>query len=291
MKIVFQSDIHLRSTTPVNRIDDYMEAQFDKLEQLVGFANLYDAQLMLGGDIFDSHKVSAEVISRAIEVFDRCENDVFACSGQNDLPYHEVALRKSPVFPLYFSGGISYCGDDWYMNMDSAVGVVHFCSWEKTPTKPQPGQFNILLGHISVFEGSVPFYFKGEAYTPKTLREKYPGFDLYLCGDIHLPCVDGNVVVSGSMMRMSINQVDYRPRAYLIDTETMKIEPLYYEIKDDVFGVPDKKVESTLNLDDLISAMKSNAVGRESYKRDCFALAKDDEDVKLIMGEIFDEFN
>jgi hypothetical protein len=90
---------------------------------------------------------------------------------------------------------------------------------------------------------------------------------------------------------MSINQVDYRPRAYLIDTETMKIEPLYYDIKDDVFGIPDKKVESTLNLDDLISAMKSSAVGRESYKRDCFALAKDDEDVKLIMGEIFDELN
>ena len=290
MKIVFQSDIHLRSTIPVNRIDDYMEAQFDKLEQLVGFAESHNATIMLGGDIYDTYKVSAEVVNITNNILGDSTQDIYAVLGQHDCPHHVMELLKSPVGSLRSSGALSKVGIGGSFLVDNDV-LIHFCSWEQEVTDPIPGGFNILLGHISVFEGSVPFYFKGEAYTPKTLREKYPGFDLYLCGDIHLPCVDGNVVVSGSMMRMSISQIDYRPRAYLIDTETMKIQPLYYNIKDDVFGVPDKKVGSTLNLDDLISAMKSNAVGRESYKRDCFALAKDDEDVKLIMGEIFDEFN
>ena len=290
MRIIYQGDLHLRSTVPVNRIDAYGEAQFNKLRQLVGFANDRDATLMLGGDIFDTYKVAPEIVNKANEILMGSNYDIVAVVGQHDIPYHVVDLMKSPVQSLVDSGAIPTVGIGDSFLVDDDV-LVHFCSWEQEVSDPIPGKFNILLGHISVFKGAVPFYWKGEGYTPKTLKEKYPGFQLYLCGDIHEPVVEDNVIVSGPMMRMSINHINYKPRCYLIDTDTMNITPLYYQIEEDVFNTPDEKIESTLNLDNLIDAMKSSAIGRESYERDCFALAGDDKEVKTIISEIFDVLN
>jgi len=245
---------------------------------------------MLGGDLFDSPKVSAEVVNRAIKIFLGSRQTVISILGQHDVPYHQMDIIKSPVYSLLAASGVDLC-DNKPSEMFKSGPVVHSCSWEQEITDPIPGRFNIFLGHVSVFEGQVPFYWKGEGYTPKSLKKKYPGFQLYLCGDIHSPLVEDSVVVSGPMMRMSINHIDYRPRCYLIDTDTMKITPLYYEIERDVFSVPDAEIETTLNLDNLIGAMKSSAVGKESYKRDCFSLAGEDEEVKIILGEIFNELS
>ena len=289
MKIIYQGDIHLRSSVPVNRVDDYNEAQFNKLGQLVEFANVHGDALLLGGDLFDSPKVSSEVVNDTIDVLSGCNVQTLSCLGQHDVPFHQMVLKKSPVYPLYTSAAITYCEDGKALEIDDGV-IVHFCSWEQAVTAPIEGMFNIFLGHVSVFD-KVPFYWKGEGYSPKTLKEKYPGYQLYLCGDIHSPLVDDNVVVSGPMMRMSVNHIDYQPRCYLIDTDTMEITPLYYKIEEDVFSIPNEEIESTLNLDNLIGAMKSSAVGKESYKRDCYALAGEDEEVKEILGEIFDELS
>ncbi len=295
MKIIYQGDLHLRSTTPVNRIDNYFEAQFDKLRQLVKFVNSHRAWLLLGGDIFDTHKVTAETVNRTVNIFSQCLPAIRFVLGQHDVPFHQVSLMKSPVYSLCAGCG----GDLDDVDVDQSVTYqvngkphsIHYCSWEQTPTKPQPGVFNILLAHISVFENKIPFYWKGEGYTAKSLKEKYPGFNLYLCGDIHIPFVKDNVVVSGSMMRQSIDQIDYKPRCYLIDTETMDIKPLYYKINPDVFSAKADVISEVLDFDNLIKAMKSSAEGRASYKRDCLALSQDDEPVKKIIQGVFDDFD
>jgi DNA repair exonuclease SbcCD nuclease subunit len=167
--------------------------------------------------------------------------------------------------------------------------AIHYCGWERTPSDPIPGMKNILLGHISVFEKAIPFYWKSNGYTAETIKKEYPNFDLYLLGDIHVPFVRNNVVVSGPMMRMGIDLMDYKPRCYLIDTDTWEIKPLYYKIKKEVFNVVDSAVAANLNLDSLVQAMKKSANLKASYKRDCLSLA--DAKTKLLLEEIFNELD
>ncbi len=286
MKFVYQGDIHLRDRAPVNRIDNYREVQFDKLEQLVGFANDNEATLLLGGDIFDSYKVSAEIVNRANEIFLTCNRDIFAVMGQHDVPYHDMDVIKSPIRSLQLSGALTVENNCLAIIDGEAI---HFCGWgEEMPVVILPQVTNILLGHISVFN-VVPHYWKGEGYTPDTLRKKYPGFDYYLCGDIHDNLHDDNVIVSGSMMRSSINQENFNPRAYLIDTTSKTVEPLFYTVSEGVFNAVEKKGAEDLELGNLVDALKNATVGKRTYKRDCLSLAAKDKPVRDIIEEILDD--
>ena len=290
MKIIYQGDLHLRDGSPINRIDNYYETGLGKLQQLVDFVNEHEALLFLGGDIFDTHKVSATLVNQTIKILRTTWPGIYATLGQHDVPYHEVDILKSPMYSLLASGAISTAMESGVHRRGDGT-VIHFCGWEKAVEPPSGAGFHVFLGHVSVFENQIPFYWKGEGYTPKTLKEKYPGYDLYLCGDIHIPFVQGNVIVSGSMMRQSIDQINYRPRCYLIETETMEITPLYYEIEDNVFNVPDEKVKENLELQSLVEALKASAVGKACFARDCMALAVDDAQVKQIITEIFNELD
>lgn len=286
MKIIYQGDLHLRDGSPVNRIDNYYEAELGKLQQLMDFGSEHEASILLGGDIFDTHKVSAALVNQTIRILQTARFGVYATLGQHDVPYHEVDILKSPVYSLLASDAISVAMESGVCRI--AGTRIYFCGWEEdVPIRAGTG-FHIFLGHVSVFEKQIPFYWKGEGFTPKTLKERFPEYDLYLCGDIHVPFIQGNVIVSGSMMRQSIDQIDYRPRCYLIETDTMEVTPLYYKIKDNVFNIPDEKVKENLELDSLVEALKVSAVGKASFPRDCMALANNDEPVKQIIQEIFD---
>lgn len=290
MKIIYQGDLHLRDGSPVNRIDNYYEAELGKLQQLVAFGNKHEALLLLGGDTFDTHKVSAALVNQTIKILRKACHGVYATLGQHDVPYHEVDILKSPMYSLSASGAISTAMESGVHRRVDGTNI-YFCGWEKSVPIRAGAGFHIFLGHVSVFEKQIPFYWKGEGFTPKTLKERFPGYDLYLCGDIHIPFVQENVIVSGSMLRQSIDQINYRPRCYLIETDTMEITPLYYKIEDNVFNIPDEKVKENLELDSLVEALKVSAVGKASFPRDCMALAKDDEPVKQIIQEIFDELD
>lgn len=290
MRIVYQGDIHLCDKKPANRIDDYTVTQFRKLQWLVDQANIENAHLLLGGDIFDHYRVSAEVVNEAIRILNGVEQDVFTCLGQHDVPYHQTELPKSPVYSLAAGGAITHCPPTEMVFLEEENVAVHLISWQEAPPEPLENVFNIFLAHVSVFEKEIPFYWKGEAYTHKSLQKKYPGFDLYLCGDIHVPCIKPPVIVSGPMLRNSINLIDYAPRCYFIDTKKAIIAPRYYEIERDVFAAPEIKQGQQLDLDPLLRAMRSSAGLKNSYKKDCYALATEDK-TKKVIEEIFDELD
>jgi len=285
MKFILQGDLHIRSTTPVNRVDNYFEAQISKFIQLLNFAEKHKADILCGGDFFDKPEVGFNIYNAIQDLLQGSRINFFTCVGNHDIYYHNQKTLKATA--LY---GLRLRIVDGTLLTPKNI-MLHGVGWEQKVTQPGRGKFNILMAHIPVFENQIPFYWKGEGFTSKTLKERYPGFDLYFCSDIHVPFIQGNVVVSGSMMRQSIDQMNYKPRCYLIETDTMEITPLYYEIKDNVFNIPDEKIKENLELTSLVEALKVSAVGKASFPRDCVALAKDDEPVKQIIQEVFDELN
>jgi DNA repair exonuclease SbcCD nuclease subunit len=289
MKFIYQGDIHLRQTTPVNRIDNYYETQLRKFTDFIKLADEHGADILCGGDLFDKPDPGIKIVNDITNILVKYYRGAFyACKGNHDIYFHNLAtVKDTALYNLHVNGHIHILDK----HLTTRGVTIHPINWEDdvVPT-PIEGNYNILLGHISVFK-EIPHYWTGEGYTPKTLREKFPGFDLYLCGDIHDPLVDGNVIVSGSMMRSGIDQKDFEPRCYLIeidDDHGTLITPQYHTIEKDVFNVKED-IKPEMNLDDLVAAMKESAEMHRNFKVDCINLAKENEPAKNIIKGVFDE--
>ena len=92
------------------------------------------------------------------------------------------------------------------------------------------------------------------------------------------------------MMRQSIDQKDFQPRCYLIDTDSGEIEPLYFKIEQDVFAdyLVEKKEEGmSKELGELVRALKQSAVAKVDFEQACKELAVDPK-TKSLIKEIFD---
>ncbi len=287
MKFIYTADNHLRSSRPVNRIDDYQEAQMRKFTQLLNWADIFKAAIFCGGDFLDSPTMSFKMFNRIQDELLLSERKIFTVIGNHEIYFaNEATLNSTTLYSLEASGRVEILSGP--TKFTSNV-IVHGVGWEQEVPKPIPGKTNILLGHISVFEKEVPFYWKGEGYTAKSLKKTYPGFDYYLCGDIHIPFVKDNVVVSGSMMRQNIDQADLKPRAYLIDTVEDTIEPLYFDIEKDVFtATPKLETVDSTQFDGLVAALKESGRNKASYTADCFELAEGDSELINTLQEIFD---
>ncbi len=289
MKFILQGDLHIRSTRPVNRKDDYYQAQFRAFKQLIDFANEHDADILCGGDLTDTPELKFKMYNAIQEMLSDLRGTFYTCTGNHDLYYHnQSTIKDTAIWGWHDAGFIEIV--EGVQQVRPNIFVLG-AGWEQKVTGPVGGRgkVNILMAHIPVFEKEVPFYFKHEAFTSKTIKETYPGFDYYFCSDIHVPFVKDSVIVSGSMMRQTIDQMDFKPRCYLLDTRTGSIEPLFYKIADDVFSIPDKKITPTLEFEGLLKALKESTQGKVSYKQDCETLAAADKPVKNIIKEIFDD--
>lgn len=286
MKFIYMGDLHLFDKQPSRRTDNLKFYQFKKLEQLVNWSNHYDARLLLGGDLFDKARPTAWLLNETIAFLKGAKRTPMVVLGQHEMPYHSPEFDKSPVYTLHVAGVVKLLNGGEYIHKDVKVCERH---WDAEPEPPEDGMFNIFLSHTSVFEGEVPFYWKGEGYTPKTLKEKFPGYDLYLCGDIHAPLVEDGVVVSGPMMRRNISERDYKPRAYLIDIETLEITPLFFDIEDNVFeDVEDVVAVEQVDMTDLIDTINENQNLKESYQSTCIKLTEHHSRANQIVKEIID---
>ncbi len=287
MKLITLADWHIRSTVPRTRKDEYHEAQFRKIRQLVAWSNEYKASILCPGDMLDSNRITFSTYNDLQRELQKTELTIFAIRGNHDSYFHTDDVSGTPLQGLADAGAIWLAEGSTPLDENTTL---YQYGWDHEPQAPTTPGYNILMVHKSVFKKEIPFWFEGkEAYTPESFKEKYPGFDLYLAGDIHEPFVKDNVVVSGSMMRMNTTQKDYRPRAYLIDTITKDINPLYFTIEEDVFyeeltTVKDEGYSET--LEGLVNALKKSAENKTDFKSDCLALAND-IDVNLTLKEIF----
>jgi DNA repair exonuclease SbcCD nuclease subunit len=238
MKLLSCSDWHVRASNPISRKDDYVETLFKKIQQLVDKAVELNCPIICAGDLLDGPTVPYWLLNRLIRVLQPAA--VVAIIGNHETLQHNINhIQDTALWTLHEAEAIAlpcleYPGPLMYSwdGDNVSLACVHF---GQAPQGPVKGYTNILVSHDSVFEDKVPFFMEGKAYTAAEYKEKYPGYDFYLCGDIHQPCNRGGVLVSGSMMRSNIIQKDYRPRFYEIDTVTKEVVTHYFEVEEDVW--------------------------------------------------------
>lgn len=235
MKIIYIADLHLRPTAPINRKDNYVEAQFKKLDFVIDYVNNVGGKLLIGGDVFDRASFHPSwFLNRVMQSFMRCYEHTYIIPGNHDLVGHSLETIESDSIKL-----LNYLGCELFTELGCTVigkSAVRFTPFGLKPDCEdfREGYNNILVVHEPVYESSVPFYMT-DGITVRELENKYPGFDLYLAGDIHIPCQKSKTLVSGSMMRMTTAQKEHKPRFYVIDSDTLEIETVFLPIEEDVW--------------------------------------------------------
>jgi DNA repair exonuclease SbcCD nuclease subunit len=230
MKLLSCSDWHVRASNPISRKDDYVEALFKKIQQLVDKAVELNCPIICAGDLLDGPTVPYWLLNRLVHVLYPAR--VLAVAGNHEQNFHNnSSIQDTALWTLQATGAVSL------LSTEAFIGdtIFDFVSFGSAPRAKMEGGRRVLVSHDSVFEDKVPFFMEGKAYTAAEYKEKFPGYDFYLCGDIHLPCNRDGVLVSGSMMRSNIIQKDYRPRFYEIDTVTKEVVTHYFEVEEDVW--------------------------------------------------------
>jgi hypothetical protein len=100
----------------------------------------------------------------------------------------------------------------------------------------------ILLIHELVFPDKRPGNWGKEGYTATEILERYGDlFDLIVSGDNHQSFVvnkGGYLLVNpGSMMRITTDQKDFKPRCYLYYANSNTVEPVYFPIEENVHDI------------------------------------------------------
>jgi len=254
MKFLCTADWHIKKEAPVYRTDDYLQTQLGKVRFLVDTANKENAVLLHAGDIYDSPKAGYYTHNQLTRILCELNHTMVACFGNHDTTFHSQDLSNTPYGCLVQNGVVRETTEF----VDAWV-IVHALGWESTPPTPVEGQYNILLGHVSVFEKAVPFW-AGDGISANDVEKKYPGFDAYVFGDIHIPFTRKNPIIinPGSLCRMNIDQVDFKPRAYLFDTDTNEVTKIDIPIK------PKKQVFDLAKKD--LAQLKDSAALNEFVK-------------------------
>lgn len=218
------SDFHLREDRPTCRTDNYWETQWIKVGFIRGLQEEYNnCPVYHAGDLFNYWKPSPHLLSETIKYLPWRFHTVY---GQHDLPQHNMDLADK-------------CGIYTLATANTLTAYLEG-SWGTEPYGDPAVQLNgrkVHVWHIMTYQGKKLWPGQTNPTASKLLR-KYPQFDLIITGDNHKPFVEeyeGRLLVNpGSMMRMSADQIDHRPRVYLWYADTNTVEPIYLPIEKSV---------------------------------------------------------
>jgi DNA repair exonuclease SbcCD nuclease subunit len=219
------ADIHLRDTVPKCRIDDYWQAQQNKIEFIRQLQEKYNCLIYCAGDLFHKSKSSPYLEGWSLT---HLPDNMIIIPGQHDLPNHNIDnFEKSSIGVLHASEFYTIFTNPFgeMLKLSDGKGLIHTFI-----QKPDDEQDRIIGGSSA-----------------KALLNKYPDLKLIVSGDNHKPFVvehEGRLLVNpGSIMRMTIGQIEHKPRVYLWYEETNCVEPVYLPIEDNVINIEYKEIQ------------------------------------------------
>ncbi len=235
---ILTADIHIRSDTPICRTDDYIQSQFDALKFIFELCRKENCPLLIAGDVGNKSQWPNWLLEKFISLVNIHKVKIIAIPGQHDLPEHRSDYwKKSGCGVLHEAGVITLLGNhnptfqmnDFFINAFGYGDNIH------KPSNIFPIQ--IAMIHQMVIKDK-PLWAGQIASKGKELLQKFPEYSLILSGDNHQFFIvkhKGRLLVNpGSMMIMSQDQIDHKPRVYKWFAELNEVEIIYLPMSENI---------------------------------------------------------
>lgn len=248
------ADLHLSHKPPIWRSTepDWYEAMKRPLDEISQLQLKYACPILCAGDIFDKWDSPAELINFVIEYL---PDRMFSIAGQHDLPNHNLSeINKSAYYTLQQADKIS----DF-----RAIGSSAFNYGEKLKATKDSilDEISVAIAHQYVWSGKNTCYKTASSKErlfnvikkSDYIKDKAFGYDIIIFGDNHVGFkrygISGKTIIinCGSLMRLHKDQIDYKPRVWLI-YKNGGVEPYYLDISKDKY----------LEVENSISSIKSD---------------------------------
>lgn len=247
---ILTSDWHLMEKVPACRTDNFLKAQDDKVYSIDQLQREHNCPILNAGDLFDKGNPSHELIEWLLRTL---PNEMYVVPGQHDLWHHRMdSLNKSGLGVVGTAGRVKVVSDRFVLvksQKEVFTAVIGF-GWGKTllPLAESVSRKEMVRLEEG-FEGSVrkvalchtlayenkPWPDAPLSGNAKAIMDKLEGFDLIVTGDNHKPFIvkkgEQLLVNPGSLMRLSADQIDHKPRIYLWFADTNEVEPVYLPIQ------------------------------------------------------------
>ena len=325
---ILTADLHLSESTPVSRTDDYIAAQKKKLSFLRKLSKKNNhCPVLSSGDTFHHWKASPWLCSFA---FDNLPSPMITVPGNHDLPEHSLELYEKSALSLLESvkssrldirvlkpgaliiGKLTIIGMpfgelekfDPEEDADLLFKATHLASKQSdgynaciTPWLERlPGYRRILMLHELTWPGSKPSW-ASSSYTDEELLERFGEyFDLILTGDNHSyfdSRADDVILVNpGSMLRITADQANYKPRCYLYYADANIVTPVDFPIEENVHSRAhvDKKKEREERIAAYIEKMSGGWELGLSFEKNLHAFFSENSTPKKVREIIWEHF-
>lgn len=287
MKLCVGSDLHLRATTPVNRKDAFTNAQKRKVEYIINYAyeNPLIKAILWGGDIYDHHDVPYWVVERYINVFKAAQTYLYdpwelVVFGQHDQRFHTSDKVNTPLGTTLAAVDLMQLmgAKPFVLELPQEAPVhVYGLSWGEEVPQPTTTEnvVNILVAHMMTTENG-PLWPGHEGFVKASeFLKTHPEFKYVVTGDNHQQFVtryrNRALINPGSVMRANIDQVDFEPAFFVLDTVTGQIDRVPFPIESgkQVFYLEKVAEEKARDerLETFILTLKADAPDTLNFRR------------------------
>jgi len=262
---ILTADWHYMSSVPICRTDNSLETQDRKVKFISDLAKTHGVPILLAGDIGEEPEWANWLIERLSRLIK--ENLIIAIPGQHDLPDHQLSRWQESAF------GVLHTTDRIHgLFRENHVGLgkvgIHGFPYSVTmdnKERRRPNTRNIAMTHQLIIKDR-PLW-EGQR-SPKALEllKRFSNFDLILSGDNHKPFVvkykNRLLVNPGSIMRISADQIDHKPRVYLWYAKSNTVKAVFIPIEAGV--VTRDHIEHREDRDERVDAYVTRM--REDYE-------------------------
>lgn len=225
--LIWRTDVHLADKGPRTRTDDYAAALLDKLKQVGEIARETSAVAVLdGGDFFhvkSPWKTSHDLLRRVMDVHRDYPCPVYACVGNHDCVYGDLAyLHQQPLGVLFTAGVFErlYDAHEFHHEADGVkvrvVGVpYHGDKYDYDRLKSiqkREGEFLVVVCHLYATPGPNTTMFGSEDVVGYDFIREEMAADVVLFGHWHkdqgvMQIAPGRYVINvGSLSRGSLSE-------------------------------------------------------------------------------------
>lgn len=245
--MVLMGDLHGEEKAPANRIDNYIETFFGKLEFILDVADKNNACILQPGDFFNQPNPSYDFFSRIVALIKRYTSvSIFSIYGQHDLRHRN---KDNTAMKALAHSCDNFFIVENHMTYRKQYHLYGASYGEEIP-KVNYDRNNILLIHKMVIKDEKVWVGQTD-YTESSELLKKNGFRIIVSGDNHKLFYDSRgeqrLFNCGSVMRSSVSQVYHKPTIFLIEGKSIE------EIQ-----IPIKRAKEVFRMDEIEKATYRN---------------------------------